>query len=78
MTTARTKPCPLCGKPPPAPPAPAGTADDTAPYLPFCSQGCRDRDLLRWLSEGYAIPAGPAGEADASRLDGLDSTEDHD
>jgi hypothetical protein len=27
---------------------------------PFCSQGCRDRDLLRWLDDGYAIPGPPA------------------
>lgn len=40
--------CPLCGKP-----AAAGTR-------PFCSQGCRDRDLLNWLGDAYRVPAGPA------------------
>ena len=41
------KGCPVCGKP-------------AAPsHVPFCSQGCKDRDLLRWLDEGYRIP-GPA------------------
>ena len=40
--------CPICGKP--ADPATA----------PFCSQGCRDRDLLQWLSDGYRLPAHPA------------------
>lgn len=44
--------CPVCGKPP----APA--------HGPFCSQGCRDRDLLQWLGEGYKLP-GPATDTDA-------------
>ncbi len=44
--------CPLCRKPA----APA--------HIPFCSQGCRDRDLLQWLGEGYALP-GPAVAEDA-------------
>lgn len=60
---ARSKPCPLCGK------APAEG------YAPFCSQGCRDRDLLQWLGEGYAIPVStPPGEEE----DGLDTTPERD
>jgi len=51
------KPCPICGKPP---------AKEQAP---FCSRGCKDRDLLQWLGEGYRIPGPPA---DA----GLDSGKD--
>jgi len=44
--------CPICGKP-------------TDPkHAPFCGQGCRDRDLLQWLGEGYRM-RGPAVEADA-------------
>jgi endogenous inhibitor of DNA gyrase (YacG/DUF329 family) len=43
--------CPGCGKPV----VPA--------HKPFCSQGCRDRDLIAWLSDGYRIP-GPAIESD--------------
>ena len=39
--------CPICGKP--------GSAENA----PFCSPGCKDRDLLKWLGEGYRIP-GPA------------------
>jgi endogenous inhibitor of DNA gyrase (YacG/DUF329 family) len=41
---------------------------------PFCSQGCRDRDLLQWLGEGYRV-AGPAANADGHEIDadGLDS-----
>jgi len=41
---AKTDTCPVCGKP--------ATKADT----PFCSRGCRDRDLLQWLGEGYRIP----------------------
>ncbi|MFN3944047.1 MAG: DNA gyrase inhibitor YacG [Allosphingosinicella sp.] len=40
--------CPLCGKP------------AAAPHRPFCSQGCRDRDLLNWLGEGYRVAGPPA------------------
>ncbi|WP_260596812.1 DNA gyrase inhibitor YacG [Sphingomonas endolithica] len=54
--------CPICGKPP------------SPTHKPFCSQGCRDRDLLQWLGEGYRIPAGPAERDDADSMpDGLDS-----
>ena len=54
--------CPLCGKP------------ASAPHRPFCGQGCRDRDLLKWLGEGYRVP-GPPADPDAlpPRDDGLDS-----
>ena len=48
------KPCPLCGKP------------EQSEHAPFCSRGCKDRDLLKWLGEGYRIP-GPA--ADPDRVD---------
>ncbi|HEX3422323.1 MAG TPA: DNA gyrase inhibitor YacG [Sphingomicrobium sp.] len=46
--------CPLCGK------------AEEAEYAPFCSRGCKDRDLLNWLGEGYRIP-GPT--ADPDRVD---------
>ena len=48
-------PCPICGKPP------------SRAQAPFCSQGCRDRDLLQWLGDGYRV-AGPPADPD-----GLDS-----
>ena len=51
--------CPICGKP---------TAPD---HAPFCSRGCKDRDLLRWLDEGYRIPGPAADEQHA--LGGVDS-----
>jgi len=53
-----TAACPVCGKP----------ADPIS--RPFCSRGCRDRDLLQWLGDGYRLP-GPASDED-----GLDSTND--
>ena len=49
------KPCPLCKKP------------AVADYSPFCSRGCKDRDMLQWLGDGYRIP----GRADESET--LDS-----
>jgi len=53
---AKLKPCPLCAKP------------ATEQHAPFCSRGCKDRDLLQWLGEGYRIPGPPADP-------GLDSDE---
>jgi uncharacterized protein len=55
--------CPLCGQ----------TA--VREFKPFCSRGCKDRDLLQWLGEGYRIP----GErVDPEAHSGLDSTENRD
>ena len=42
--TSATKKCPICGKP------------RQAEHTPFCSARCRDRDLVKWLDEGYALP----------------------
>lgn len=53
--------CPLCGKPP------------STPYAPFCGRGCRDRDLLKWLGDGYRVPGLPAGDGADFTPDGLDS-----
>lgn len=57
--------CPLCGKP------------AAAPHRPFCSQGCRDRDLLNWLGDAYRVPGRQADE-DGREIDaeGLDSSAD--
>jgi endogenous inhibitor of DNA gyrase (YacG/DUF329 family) len=55
------KGCPYCGHP---------THPD---FAPFCSRGCKDRDLLKWLGDGYRIAGAPADEAD---LAGVDSTGD--
>ena len=55
--------CPICGK-------------AVAPeFTPFCGRGCKDRDLLQWLGEGYRIPAEPA---DPEAQSGLDTAGDHD
>ncbi len=37
-------PCPVCGRP------------SRRESRPFCSERCRQVDLGRWLSGGYAIP----------------------
>jgi endogenous inhibitor of DNA gyrase (YacG/DUF329 family) len=52
------KPCPVCGKP------------QHADHAPFCSRGCKSRDLLKWLGEAYRIPGAPV---DPVRVD---TTED--
>jgi endogenous inhibitor of DNA gyrase (YacG/DUF329 family) len=41
-------------------------------HAPFCSRGCKDRDLLKWLGEGYRIPGPPAdpGRVDSEGTDG--------
>jgi endogenous inhibitor of DNA gyrase (YacG/DUF329 family) len=49
-----SKLCPICRKPP------------SLEHAPFCSRGCKDRDLLRWLDEGYRIPGPPT---DPERVD---------
>ena len=53
----RGKGCPLCGRP------------ASASHAPFCSQGCRDRDLLNWLGDGYRVPGPPADEGPEHGLD---------
>jgi len=47
-TSDKAKKCPLCGKP------------EVAQHAPFCSRGCKDRDLLKWLGDGYRIAGPPA------------------
>ncbi len=47
MTSAPRK-CPICRKP------------RHPEHAPFCSARCRDRDLLQWLEDGYALPGPPA------------------
>lgn len=62
MMAKKDEACPLCGKP------------AEAAHKPFCSRGCRDRDLINWLGDAYRLPGEPA---DAGRLaDGLDSDRD--
>lgn len=47
--TSTTRKCPICGKP------------RSAEHAPFCSTRCKDRDLVRWLDDGYALP-GPRAD----------------
>jgi uncharacterized protein len=47
---SNVKACPLCGK--------AATED----FRPFCSRGCRDRDLNAWFDEDYRVPVRPAAD----------------
>jgi endogenous inhibitor of DNA gyrase (YacG/DUF329 family) len=54
ITPAR---CPLCRKP------------AVPDYLPFCSRGCKDRDLLNWLGESYRVPARIDDENQETGLD---------
>ncbi len=58
---AKPDTCPICRKP------------SAAMHKPFCSQGCRDRDLLNWLGDGYRVPGEPVSPEAA---DGLDSSHD--
>ncbi|PNU04982.1 DNA gyrase inhibitor YacG [Novosphingobium guangzhouense] len=46
MTLSERK-CPICRKP------------RVTEFTPFCSKRCRDRDLLQWLDDGYALPGQP-------------------
>jgi endogenous inhibitor of DNA gyrase (YacG/DUF329 family) len=59
--------CPICGKP-----------TDSA-FKPFCGRGCKDRDLLQWLGEGYRLPGAAIDPDDATGAQsGLDSDERRD
>ena len=55
--------CPICGKPP------------QTEFKPFCSRGCKDRDLLQWLGEGYRVPGEPV---DPDAQTGLDTATSRD
>jgi endogenous inhibitor of DNA gyrase (YacG/DUF329 family) len=52
MNRPLNRPCPICRKP------------RVAEFAPFCSGRCRDRDLARWLTEGYAVPGEPVSIED--------------
>ena len=47
--------CPLCGNP------------RVEEFKPFCSRGCRDRDLLAWFGEGYRVPIDQPADGTADR-----------
>lgn len=52
--------CPVCEK--------AVSASET-PHSPFCSARCKNVDLNRWLTGGYAI----AGNATGDDSEGVDT-----
>ena len=56
----QSKACPICGRP------------EAPTHAPFCSRGCKDRDLLKWLGDGYRIPGPPVpeGRVDSEGDDG--------
>ena len=58
---SKAKGCPYCGQP------------SRADHAPFCSRGCKDRDLLKWLDGAYRVAGPPADEQD---LGGVDRHED--
>ncbi|MCH4893200.1 MULTISPECIES: DNA gyrase inhibitor YacG [unclassified Sphingomonas] len=59
--------CPRCGKP------------VSVDFRPFCGRGCKDRDLLAWLDEGYRLPGARIDPDDAANANvGLDSDADAD
>lgn len=49
--TQTVRKCPICRKP------------RVAQHSPFCSAACRDKDLLNWLHDDYALPGPPANAA---------------
>ncbi|MFZ4381055.1 MAG: DNA gyrase inhibitor YacG [Sandarakinorhabdus sp.] len=58
------RPCVYCRKQPAA-----------AQFRPFCSEGCRSRDLNAWLSDAYVIP-GKSHEDELSDVSALDNGEE--
>jgi hypothetical protein len=59
--TRQNRPCPICGKP------------RDPDHAPFCSTRCRDRDLLKWLDDGYALPGRSAPDPSRKDDEGDDS-----
>ncbi|MEP2990352.1 MAG: DNA gyrase inhibitor YacG [Parasphingorhabdus sp.] len=47
MASSKSARCPVCKK------------SQVVEFKPFCSAGCKDRDLLQWLGEGYKVPGPP-------------------
>jgi uncharacterized protein len=56
--------CPICKRP--------VRIDD--PFMPFCSDRCREVDLGNWASEKYVISS-PVEDAEAERPPGEDDEE---
>ena len=56
MTMSPRRKCPICGKP------------REPDHAPFCGPRCRDRDLVKWLDDGYALP-GPKADPEPTADD---------
>jgi len=54
--------------PPPTPACPLCRRPSVSAFAPFCSARCKDRDLLNWLGDAYALPGDPV-DADDMPLD---------
>lgn len=50
----RSAACPICARP------------SIAQLAPFCSDRCRDRDLLNWLDERYRVPVAIEDDSEGS------------
>lgn len=55
--TSSAKLCPMCKKP------------RSEKHAPFCSIGCKDRDLAQWFGDGYSVPGEPALPEDLAKND---------
>ncbi|MGZ8254518.1 MAG: DNA gyrase inhibitor YacG [Burkholderiaceae bacterium] len=54
--------CPTCGQ--------RVEWSETSEFRPFCSERCKLIDLGAWASDRYAVPGGPAEEAEETPLTG--------
>ena len=54
MTTTRK--CPICRK------------ARSEEFTPFCSARCKDRDLVRWLADGYSLAGPPVLDEDETEV----------
>ncbi|NJS14982.1 MAG: DNA gyrase inhibitor YacG [Sphingopyxis sp.] len=52
--------CPECSKP------------RDPEFRPFCSRGCRDRDLIKWFGGDYRVPANDPPDGAIDSADGGD------
>jgi len=50
--------CPTCRKP------------SVQEFRPFCSRGCRDRDLINWVDERYRVPVASDEQDSTNREEG--------
>lgn len=54
---SRMSACPTCHKP------------ASPEFAPFCSKRCREVDLNRWFTGGYAVPAVELDDVEAAELE---------